>query len=162
MHKLTVDDIEPEPEGDMEIDRRNLGDALETTDLAMNYYVLEPGEAFAGGLHAHLDQEEVFYVLEGTATFETKRDPNAKNELLEVRTGEVVRFAPGEFQQGRNESDEPVVALALGAPKNSVEGRVPKTCPECSDSDYLVTVMRGGTLLLQCPTCETLHDNTLH
>lgn len=162
MQKLTIDDIEPEPEGDMTIDRRDLASALETTDLAMNYYVLEPGEAFAGGMHAHLDQEEIFYVLEGTATFETKRDPGAESDRVEVRAGEVVRFGRGEFQQGRNESDEPVVALALGAPKESVEGRVPKRCPECTDSEYLITVMRDETLLLECPTCEAVHESDLH
>jgi len=40
----------------------------------MNYVELAPGDAFPGGLHTHGDQEEVFYVLSGIATFEVGRE----------------------------------------------------------------------------------------
>lgn len=105
--------------------RRVLGPALETTDVAVNYYELEPDDSFGFGYHRHSDQEEVFYVMTGTVTFET--------EDGDVRVGpdEAVRFEPGEWQLGTNEGDERVVALAVGAPKDSGETEMVRACPDC-------------------------------
>jgi len=64
---------------------------LGTEHVAMNYFELAPGDAFAGGVHAHGDQEEVFYVLSGTATFEV----GPERERVDVEAGELIRFAPG-------------------------------------------------------------------
>lgn len=162
MHKVAIDTLPSEPEGDADVDRRSLTDHLQTTDVAINYYRLNPGEAFVAGMHAHLDQEEVFYVIEGTVTFETVTDPTAETELVEVGAGEAVRFAPGDYQQGRNESDEQVTALAIGAPPDSIDGRVPKTCPVCGESQYLNTVLVDGRIKAQCPECESVHESGLH
>jgi mannose-6-phosphate isomerase-like protein (cupin superfamily) len=156
MEKTAIDEATQSEMGDA--DRRSLSEPLDTADLAMNYYSLEPDEAFSGGLHAHLDQEEVFHVQEGTATFETKPDATADSELVEVAAGETIRFAPGEFQQGRNESDGRVVALALGAPKESTEGRVPQPCPECGESDVLAITMTDEGMGLECPECGAAID----
>jgi len=158
MQKTTVDDVEPKAPGGDDLDRRGLSDPLETSDVALNYYALEPNEAFSGGLHAHLDQEEVFYVIDGTATFEAKPEPTADSEIIEVTAGEAVRFAPGEFQHGRNESDKQVVALALGAPKASSEGRVPQPCSQCGESDVLAVQMSEDGMILQCPECGAEFD----
>ena len=106
---------------------RPVGQALETEDVAINYYELEPGDAFSPGLHAHFDQEEIFVVQSGTATFETK------DEDVVVEAGEVVRFAPGDYQRGMNLGDERVVALALGAPGESEEGELLRNCPDCGE-----------------------------
>lgn len=45
--------------------------------------------------------------------------------------GEVVRFAPGEYQTGANEGGKPVEAAALGASKGSEGVRVPGPCGDC-------------------------------
>lgn len=153
MRKVDVDDVEP-ASMDGDLDRRGLSGPLGTTDLAINRYVLEPGEAFASGLHTHLDQEEVFYVIDGTATFETQTEPTAEPETVEVGAGEAVRFAPGEFQQGRNESDDDVVALALGGPRDSTEIRIPEYCRECDDDTLAVRFTDAG-MRLECPNCGT-------
>jgi mannose-6-phosphate isomerase-like protein (cupin superfamily)/ribosomal protein S27AE len=153
MQRVSIDDIDstvPMGEG---IDRRGLSEPLGTEELALNRYALEPGQAFAGGMHAHLDQEEIFYIVSGTATFETKAEATADSETVDVGAGEAIRFAPGEFQQGRNEGDEVVVALALGAPKGSSEGRVPQPCPECGESDVLAVTMTDEGMGLECPEC---------
>ena len=152
MQRVDIDDVESRSMGESDVDRRGLSDPLGTTDFAINYYSLDPGEAFAGGLHTHLDQEEVFYVVEGTATFETKDEATAETETVEVGPDEAVRFARGEFQQGRNETDERVVALALGAPDESTDVRVPEACREC-DSDVLSVVVTDEGMLLKCPDC---------
>lgn len=152
MEHVDVDEVEPTAMGEDEgegPDRRGLTEPLGTTDLAINRYVLAPGEAFSGGLHAHLDQEEVFYVVSGTAAFETPET------TVEVGPDEAVRFAPGEYQQGRNEGDEEVLALALGAPRDSEEVRVPGTCPDCGTEGLGIEMGEAGPQTV-CPDCGTV------
>jgi mannose-6-phosphate isomerase-like protein (cupin superfamily) len=136
------------------VDRRGLAGPLGTGDLAVNRSVLDPGDSFSGTVHTHLDQEEVFYVLEGTATFE--HAPEATGETATVEAGEVVRVAPGEYQVGRNESDEAVVALALGAPKDTTEGRRRQPCPadDCGAGALAITMGSDG-MAFECPDCGT-------
>jgi len=97
MRKVAIDDIDivTNPMGVHDL-RKPVSQALGTEHVAMNYFELAPGDAFAGGLHAHGDQEEIFYVLSGTATFEVGRE----RERVDVDSGELIRFAPGEFQSG--------------------------------------------------------------
>jgi len=111
-------------------DRRAVDDALGATDVALKYYALDPGEAFSGGFHTHTDQEELFVVLEGEATWDTE-DGEA---TLTVAAGEAVRFAPGEFQHGyASEDGDGVRALAIGAPPG-MEGTVTRfRCPACGE-----------------------------
>lgn len=148
MNHVRIDDIESTPSPSAV--RRPLADALGATDLAVNYFELEPGDSFAYGYHAHHDQEEVFYVQSGTATFETE-DGDRR-----VAAGEAVRFAPGEFQQGRNDGDERVVALALGAPKETDETEVYRECPACDDrTPARFERADDGALLTVCADCDT-------
>ena len=107
--------------------KRSLSNALGAEHLAVNHYILEPGESFGFGYHRHADQEELFYVLEGTATFETEDGD------VTVSAEEAIRFAPGEWQLGRNETDERVVALALGAPAETGETDIRRLCPDCGE-----------------------------
>ena len=141
-------DREPHPMG-VNTERRDVGAALGTEDVGVVHYELESGEQFSGGLHTHHDQEEVFYVLEGTATFEHRlpegdsaaavddpSDVQEHTETTDVHAGELIRFRPGEFQCGRNESDDPVVGLALAAPGRrhnwtDLESFAP--CGECGE-----------------------------
>lgn len=125
MEQVALDDIDSWMSPATE--KRSLSAALGAEELAMHHYVLEPGERFGFGYHRHHDQEEVFYVLEGTATFETEAGD------VTVGPAEAVRFAPGEWQLGRNASDDRVVALALGAPADSEEIDVVRECPDCDE-----------------------------
>lgn len=106
---------------------RQLTGPLGADDVAINYYELAPGDSFAFAYHAHERQEEIFVVLEGTATWET-----AAGERT-VEAGEAIRFGTDEFQRGWNRSDARVRALAIGAPL--AYGDQPKTapCPACGD-----------------------------
>jgi len=120
---------------------------------ALDYYELAPGESFAFGYHRHENQKEVFYVLSGTATFETETGD------VSVSPGEAIRFAPGEFQQGFNRGNERVVALALGAPADAGTSEVRRDCPGCGERTE-VRIERGedGTLHTRCVECETVTD----
>lgn len=151
MESITIAEIPDSQMGNADV--RNVADALGATDLAMNRFRVAPGEALTQGMHAHLDQEEVFYVLSGTATFETPEGTH------EVDSGEAIRFAPGEYQQGRNEGSEELLVLALGAPKNSTELRVPIDCPECGESDTMAVHMNEAGMTLECPECGTELDS---
>lgn len=128
MEKVTIEDIDNVV--DSATVKRSLTDALDSSNVAINYYELAPGDSFAYGFHRHDAQEEVFFILSGTATFETEsRD-------VDVSAGEVIRFAPGEFQQGTNQGDVRVEAIALGAPREDKPGDhavVLRECDACGE-----------------------------
>ena len=148
MKRVSVDDVENsiQPAAVM----RPLTDALGLTDVAINHYELEPGDSFAFAYHSHELQEEVFYVVSGTATFETEAGP------AEVGPDEVVRFDRGEFQRGWNRGDERVRALAIGAPLEY--GTQPKLrhCPDCdaeTDTDLSAAPDEDDAVVARCVEC---------
>lgn len=154
MERVTLDHLETGPFGDG-VDRHDLTAALGTTDVAVNHYRIAPGEGLPAGLHAHLDQEEIFFVLEGTATFETLvRDVtgDATGEEVVVGAGEAVRFAPGDYQSGRNSGEGDLAVLALGAPRDSEDVRLPVECPACGRHDLRLDT-GGEETTFGCPEC---------
>ena len=138
--------------------KRSLSRALGTTDVALNYYELAPGDAFAFGYHRHDDQEEVFVVQDGTVTFETEAGP------VEVAAGEAVRFAPGEYQRGVNRGDERVRALALGAPKDAEATEILRDCPACGERTPQAIEMTDDrdALVTRCAACGGLTGRFVH
>ena len=147
MERVSIDD--PDRRMGPAADKRALSDPLGTTDLAINYYELAPGDSFGFGYHRHPNQEEVFYVVEGTATFETEDGD------VDVSAGDAVRFAPGEWQLGRNEGDEHVVALALGAPKDTGETEMLRECADCGGRTENTIEMADDreSLVTRCTDC---------
>ena len=137
--------------------RTTLTGELGTTDLAINHYRLSPGESFSGIVHTHLDQEEAFFIVSGTATFEYRDEPDAESETVELGSGEAIRFAPGEYQTGRNETDEDVEAVGLGAPEGSEEVRVPGPCEECGANPLVFRFQDEGPSFV-CPDCDAESD----
>jgi mannose-6-phosphate isomerase-like protein (cupin superfamily) len=152
----------PESAADTGTDRRGLSGPLDTNGVALNRYRVPPGDGLPSGLHTHADQEEIFLVLEGTATFETlpRRDPDSGTDDGEpptgrevtVEAGEAVRFAPGEYQSGYNRGDANLVALAIGAPRETTDVRVPVRCPDCGGADFALDA-GGDVLSFRCPAC---------
>ncbi|MFC7141361.1 cupin domain-containing protein [Halosimplex aquaticum] len=132
-------------------DKRALSAALDAEELALNYYELEPGDSFGFGYHRHPEQEEVFYVVDGTATFETEDGD------VEVSAGEAVRFAPGEWQLGRNAGDERCVALAMGAPRDARRTEMLRECPDCGGRTENAVEMADDreALVTRCTDCGT-------
>lgn len=144
MEKVAFD--EPANEARAADETHGLSDPLSLSDMAINYYELAPGDSFSGGLHTHTNQEEIFAILEGTATFETRED------TVDVAAEEAIRFAPGEYQEGRNESDGRVRALAMGAPQEDGETRSLFPCRECG-AEYHRVEMEAEGMTLVCPDC---------
>lgn len=145
MEHISFTEVTPDVLGN-EVERRTLSGPLNTTDVAVNHYELGPGERLAG-LHAHMDQEEVFIVVEGETMFKTMDGEVAVGE------NELIRFAPGEFQSGKNDSDGEAVVFALGAPRDSEDVRVTLTCSECGHDSMCPSVL-GNQEVLVCPNCD--------
>ncbi len=143
-----------EPAGDA-VDRQALTGPLGTTDLAINRYRVPPGEGLPAGLHAHADQEEVFVVLAGVARFETlvRGDGEWVADEVTVAADEAIRFPPGEFQSGHSVGEADLVVLALGAPRDSEDVRLPASCPDCGRPTLRLDTGDDG-LTFRCPDCD--------
>lgn len=161
MRKVTIDDIDNQrsPLGVHSV-RRPVSDELGTEHFAMNYFELEAGESFSGGLHTHHDQEEVFYVQSGTAVFDVADEPSTDaTESVTVDAGEVIRFQPGEFQQGYNaeDSEEPVTGFAFGAPASKHDWDQIESvleCRECGEeTGHGLGLTDEGSFEFTCKEC---------
>jgi uncharacterized cupin superfamily protein len=148
MEKTSVDAIEMADIGGSE--RRSLSDALRASAVSVHEYRIAPHAGLPAGLHAHMDQEELFVVLAGTLTFETMSGE------VSVPESAAIRFAPGDFQSGTNETDEEVVVLAIGAPPGTEDIRIPVHCPDCGH-ETLALDTDGPELTFICPDCQTTH-----
>lgn len=156
MEKVTVDEVRNEVNPLQVHDvRRPVSDELGTDHFAMNYFELEPGDSFSGGLHTHYDQEEVFYIEKGTAVFEVGRD----REQVTVEAGEVIRFEPGEYQMGYalEDDENSVTGWAFGAPGSThdweeLESIIP--CRECEqEQPHATTLTAEGRFQFTCTEC---------
>lgn len=147
MEHVDLDDIDPWM-GPASV-KRSLSSALGAGEVSVNYYELEPGESFAFGYHRHEDQEELFYVLEGRATFETEEGTR------EIGSGEAVYFSPGEWQRGLNRGDGRVVALAVGAPADGGDVDIQRQCEDCGERTLQSVDLAddGEALLTACLEC---------
>lgn len=125
MEKVRIDEIDRRI--DVSTLQRPLTDALGASDIALNYYELAPGDSPAYGYHKHEDQEEVFLLQQGELTFETE------DGAVVVEEREVIRFGPGEFQQGINTGDERAVFFALGAPQDGGDVEILRECEDCGE-----------------------------
>jgi mannose-6-phosphate isomerase-like protein (cupin superfamily) len=103
------DELEWEPRGgDDPRSRVQVSDAL--SQSRANFHRYPPGSV--GRRHRDLGQEEVFVVLEGTATLHVGDPP----ERHEVRRGGVLVVESGTIMQLSNTGDEDVVLFIYGAP----------------------------------------------
>ena len=102
--------------------RRELG----VTSFGINLIVMGPGGR--GRIHRHLQQEEVYLVLEGTLTLAVEQEEH------EFREGELVRIAPDVRRQMVNRRRTRLVLLALGG-YGEHEGRDGVAYASWEDSD---------------------------
>ncbi|MFC3957216.1 cupin domain-containing protein [Halovivax cerinus] len=137
-------DVSTADDGSLTVSR--LSDPLGTTDLAVTHYRVPPGGRLPSGVHTHSDQEEVFVVHSGEATFETLAGD------VSVSSDEAIRFAPGDYQAGRNDGDEPLDVLAIGAPRESADIRIPIVCSACEHGNLRLDTA-GDSLSFTCPGC---------
>jgi uncharacterized cupin superfamily protein len=99
---LSFASLEPDRGERFQLLRRELG----VSAFGLNLIVLEARER--GRIHAHLQQEEVYLVLEGTLTLAVEDGEHAMGR------GTLARVAPAVRRQLINRGPERLVLLALG------------------------------------------------
>jgi Zn finger protein HypA/HybF involved in hydrogenase expression len=75
------------------------------------------------------------------------------NGEVTVSEDEAIRFSAGEFKGGKNASDSDLVLVALGAPRDTEDMRIPISCPECDHADMRLVPSEEGTTFV-CPDCR--------
>ena len=109
-HVVNPDELEAVSDRPCEL--RRVSDAAGFERMAANLFRAEPGEDLPLAYHYHDDQEELFYVIEGTLHVETPEGTFA------VPEGSLFAVEPDSPQRAHNpaDADGPVAALAIGAP----------------------------------------------
>lgn len=89
--------------------KRKLGDLFGLNNFGVNHTTLPPG-ASSALLHCHQLQDEMVYILQGTATLQLGE------EEYEMKAGDCVGFPASALLAHciRNQSDQPVVFLEIG------------------------------------------------
>ncbi|MDF9747309.1 cupin domain-containing protein [Natrinema salsiterrestre] len=110
-HVVDPDDIAPESNRPSET--RYISDAIGMANLGLRMYRVAPGEEIPlSGLHYHDEQEEVFYVADGTLSVETPdRD-------YRVDRGQFFVAEPGSPHRAYTDSDADgeATVIGMGAP----------------------------------------------
>ncbi|WP_442904970.1 cupin domain-containing protein [Haladaptatus sp. CMSO5] len=101
-----IDELPPD------LNIRSLDDVLGLEKMNAKLWYLEPGEQI--GYHAHSEQEEFYYVIEGT--FSLKLGRSGEEEIREVGPGTFFSAGPEIGHGYRNVGDERGVVLAIGTP----------------------------------------------
>jgi mannose-6-phosphate isomerase-like protein (cupin superfamily) len=111
-----IDPADLEQWDDRPVDVRSISTAAgldyQDSPLGLRVYEADPGEQFGLSYHFHDEQVEVFYVLDGRLHVETP------DEEFVVERDQAFVVEPGNPQRAYNpaDADEPVRALAMGAP----------------------------------------------
>lgn len=135
--------------------KKNVSDAVGASNVAVNVYSALPGESISLGYHRHAEQEEIFYVIEGTIAFETEQGG------FWIETGEAFFVPTNAPHRCRAAGDEMARVIAIGSPRASEDLVFSEWCPECShdtdrDREYLTEDVE--TIVLRCTECGAETD----
>jgi uncharacterized cupin superfamily protein len=104
-----------------DLDIRPIDDALGLAELRAKLWYFDPGEEIQ--YHAHAEQEELYYVLEGE--FSLKLGPSGEEEYVEVGPGSFYAAGPETGHGHRYIGEDRGVILAFGAPPTEDPGLDP-------------------------------------
>ena len=109
-HHVAVEDLEPTP--DRPSTQRSVSAAAGLENLSAHVYEVDPGEQIPLAYHYHDDQEELFYVVEGTLSVETPE------VTYSVGADEAFAVEPESPQRAfvPEDADGPARAFVVGAP----------------------------------------------
>jgi quercetin dioxygenase-like cupin family protein len=99
------------PSNQMGIDNTDLATQLEAETLGMRLWRLKPGQASTR--HRHIDQTELYVVLEGTGRM------RVDDELLTLEPHSAVLADPDSVRQIFNDTEEDALWLVAGAPREN-------------------------------------------
>jgi quercetin dioxygenase-like cupin family protein len=117
---VEVTDLSEVEEIPPDLDMQSIDSALGLEEMLCKVWHFEEGEEI--GYHAHGQQEELFYVLEGE--FSLKLGPSGETEFREVGPGAFWAAGPM-IGHGHRCVSETGTILALGAPNVADPGRDP-------------------------------------
>ena len=109
---VRVTDLSDVEELPPDLDIRSVDDALGTEQTNVKLWYFDPGEEIQ--YHAHAEQEELYYVLEGE--FSVKIGPSGEEEYHEVGPGTFYAAGPEVGHGHRYTGDDQGIVLAIGAP----------------------------------------------
>jgi uncharacterized cupin superfamily protein len=109
---VPLQDLSESEEMPPDLNIRAIDAALGTEQIGVKLWYFEPGEEI--GYHAHSEQEELFYVLEGE--FSLKLGESGEEEYVEAGPGTFWVAGPEMGHGHRCVGDEQGVVLAIGAP----------------------------------------------
>lgn len=112
LDEVPVTDLSVVEEVIPELDIRRVDEALGLENARVKVWYFEPGDEI--GYHAHAEQEEVYFVLEGR--FSLKLGRSGETEIVEVGPGSFYAAGPGVGHGHRYLGDDRGVILAVGAP----------------------------------------------
>jgi uncharacterized cupin superfamily protein len=114
LHTDEIELLDLSEREDMPLDHsiRWIGKALGLEQLRAGLIYFEPGEEV--GYHAHAEQEELYYVIEGR--FSLKLGRSGETEIVEVGPGTFFAAGPEIGHGHRCVGEERGTLLALGAP----------------------------------------------
>lgn len=102
----TIDEVPPD------LDVKRVGEALGVEQLRLSLWYFEPGERLS--YHAHAEQEEVYYVIQGE--FSVKLGRSGEEEYIDASPGTFWVARPEIGHGHQNISDSQGIILAMGAP----------------------------------------------
>ena len=109
---VRVTDLSDVEEIPPDLDIRSLDEALGTDEMNVKLWYFDPGEEIQ--YHAHSEQEELYYVLEGE--FSVKIGPSGEEEYHEIGPGTFYAAGPETGHGHRYTGDDQGIVLAIGAP----------------------------------------------
>jgi quercetin dioxygenase-like cupin family protein len=120
-----VDGVPPD------LDTRDVASALGAQQMRLGLWYFEPGEEIQ--YHAHAEQEEVYYAVEGE--FSLKLGRSGEEEYTEVGPGTFWIARPKIGHGHRYVGDDQGVVLAIGAPPVSDPGIDPHSMEVSEEYD---------------------------
>ena len=95
-----------------DLDIRPVGQMMGVSNMAVTLWYFEPGEEIQ--YHAHSEQEELYYVIQGE--FSLKLGRSGEEEYVEVEEGAFWVAEPKIGHGHRYTGDDQGIVLAIGAP----------------------------------------------
>jgi uncharacterized cupin superfamily protein len=123
---VPVTDLSEVEEIPPDLDIRPVGQQLGLENMRAALWYFEPGEEIQ--YHAHSEQEEFFYVLEGE--FSLKLGRSGEEEFVTVDEGAFWAAGPMVGHGHRYVGDDRGVVLAIGAPNTEDPGLDPHSLDE--------------------------------
>ena len=109
---VPLQDLSESTEMPPDLNIRAIDAALGTEQIGVKLWYFEPGEEI--GYHAHSEQEELYFVLEGA--FSLKLGRSGETEYVDTGPGTLWVAQPEIGHEHRNVGDESGVGLSFGAP----------------------------------------------